>query len=82
MMRVELDGATSTAQAADDIFQRQGFDIGGMVSSAPVSVSSVNKAQEQRAHNASQAAVVHLARYKTAELKGVSNLEAPRQLQN
>lgn len=62
MMRVNLDGAMFTAQAAGNIFKRQGPDAGSMIFTASVSALLVNVPQKQSAYNASKAAVVHLAK--------------------
>ncbi|CAK4031206.1 NADP-dependent mannitol dehydrogenase [Lecanosticta acicola] len=68
VMRVNLDGAMYTAQAAGQIFQTQGLANGGggaagsMIFTASVSALLVNVPQRQSAYNASKAAVVHLAK--------------------
>lgn len=65
MMRVNLDGAMFTAQAAGKVFKKQagsgGFS-GSMIFTASVSALLVNVPQTQCAYNASKAAVVHLAK--------------------
>ncbi|GAB7325227.1 hypothetical protein MBLNU13_g09296t1 [Cladosporium sp. NU13] len=62
MMRVNLDGAMFTAQAAGNVFKRQGPGAGSMIFTASVSALLVNVPQKQSAYNASKAAVVHLAK--------------------
>ncbi|KAK4547356.1 hypothetical protein LTR36_001012 [Oleoguttula mirabilis] len=62
IMRVNLDGAMWTAQAAGNIFKRQGPGAGSMIFTASVSAILVNIPQRQSAYNASKAAVVHLAK--------------------
>lgn len=62
MMRVNLDGAMFTAQAAGNIFKKQGPGAGSMIFTASVSALLVNVPQKQSAYNASKAAVVHLAK--------------------
>jgi sorbose reductase len=62
IMRVNLDGAMFTAQAAGNIFKRQGPGASSMIFTASVSALLVNVPQKQSAYNASKAAVVHLAK--------------------
>ena len=62
MMRVNLDGAMFTAQAAGNVFKRQGPGARSMIFTASVSALLVNVPQRQCAYNASKAAVVHLAK--------------------
>jgi sorbose reductase len=62
IMRVNLDGAMFTAQAAGNVFKRQGPGAGSMIFTASVSALLVNVPQKQSAYNASKAAVVHLAK--------------------
>merc|ERR1712070_165566 len=62
MMKVNLDGAMWTAQAAGKIFKQQGPGAGSMIFTASVSALLVNIPQKQSAYNASKAAVVHLAK--------------------
>lgn len=60
IMRVNLDGAFFTAQAAARIFKAQGH--GNIIFTASVSAILVNVPQKQAAYNASKAGVVHLAK--------------------
>lgn len=60
IMRVNLDGAFWTAQAAGRIFKQQGF--GNLIFTASVSAILVNVPQKQAAYNASKAGLVQLAR--------------------
>jgi len=60
IMRVNLDGAFYTAQAAGKIFKSQGH--GNLIFTASVSAILVNVPQKQMAYNASKAAVVQMAR--------------------
>lgn len=60
IMKVNLDGAFWTAQAAARIFKPQGF--GNLIFTASVSAILVNVPQKQAAYNASKAGVVQLAR--------------------
>lgn len=60
LMKVNLDGAFYTAQAAGRIFKAQGH--GNVIFTASVSAVLVNRPQKQAAYNASKAAVVHLAK--------------------
>jgi sorbose reductase len=62
MMKVNLDGAFWTAQAAGKIFKEQGPGAGSMIFTASVSAILVNIPQRQAPYNASKAAVVHLAK--------------------
>lgn len=62
IMQVNLDGAMYTAQAAGNIFKKQGPGSGSMIFTASVSALLVNVPQRQAAYNASKAAVVHLAK--------------------
>jgi len=59
-MRVNLDGAFYTAQAAGILFKKQGH--GNVIFTASVSAILVNVPQKQMAYNASKAAVVQMAR--------------------
>lgn len=65
IMKVNLDGAFYTAQAAGNIFKRQGF--GNLIFTASVSAILVNVPQKQAAYNASKAGVVQLARCLSVE---------------
>ncbi|KIW99863.1 uncharacterized protein Z518_10791 [Rhinocladiella mackenziei CBS 650.93] len=60
IMKVNLDGAFWTAQAAGRIFKQQGF--GNLIFTASVSAILVNVPQKQAAYNASKAGLVQLAR--------------------
>lgn len=60
IMKVNLDGAFYTAQAAARIFKPQGS--GNLIFTASVSAVLVNTPQRQCAYNASKAGVVQLAR--------------------
>ncbi|RDW68142.1 oxidoreductase-1 [Coleophoma cylindrospora] len=60
IMRVNLDGAFYTAQAAGQIFKKQGY--GNVIFTASVSAILVNVPQKQMAYNASKAGVVQMAR--------------------
>lgn len=60
IMGINQDGAFFTAQAAGEIFKRQGH--GNLIFTASVSARLVNLPQRQAAYNASKAAVVHLAK--------------------
>ena len=60
IMKVNLDGAFYTAQAAGNIFKKQGS--GNLIFTASVSAILVNVPQKQAAYNASKAGVVQLAR--------------------
>ena len=61
-MQINVDGAWFTAQAAGEIFKRQGPGAGSMIFTASVSAILVNIPQKQAPYNASKAAVVHLAK--------------------
>ena len=61
-MAVNLDGAMFTAQAAGNIFKKQGPGACSMIFTASVSAILVNVPQQQAPYNASKAAVVHLAK--------------------
>lgn len=65
IMRVNLDGAFYTAQAAGKIFKTQGQE--NLIFTASVSAILVNVPQKQMAYNASKAAVVQMARYLAVE---------------
>ncbi|KAF2729903.1 oxidoreductase [Polyplosphaeria fusca] len=65
IMDVNLDGAFWTAQAAGNIFKKQGR--GNLIFTASVSAILVNVPQKQAAYNASKAAVVQLARCLSVE---------------
>ncbi|CAI7602593.1 oxidoreductase [Penicillium manginii] len=60
IMKVNLDGAFYSAQAAARVFKDQGF--GNVVFTASVSATLVNVPQKQAAYNASKAGVVQLAK--------------------
>ncbi|PYI20086.1 oxidoreductase [Aspergillus japonicus CBS 114.51] len=60
IMKVNLDGAFWTAQAAAQIFRKQGH--GNVIFTASVSATLVNVPQRQAAYNASKAGVVQLAK--------------------
>lgn len=62
MMAINLDGAFFTAQAAGNIFKKQGPGPHSMIFTASVSAYLVNIPQKQAPYNASKAAVVHLAK--------------------
>lgn len=61
-MAINFDGAMFTAQAAGNIFKRQGSGDASMIFTASVSASLINIPQKQAPYNASKAAVVHLAK--------------------
>ncbi|KAF2491810.1 oxidoreductase [Lophium mytilinum] len=65
VMKVNLDGAFYTAQAAARIFKVQGH--GNIVFTASVSAILVNVPQKQSAYNASKAGLVHLAKCLSVE---------------
>ncbi|KAL1607960.1 hypothetical protein SLS60_002899 [Paraconiothyrium brasiliense] len=65
VMAVNLDGAFYTAQAAGNIFKKQGH--GNLIFTASVSAILVNVPQKQAAYNASKAGVVQLARCLSVE---------------
>ncbi|KAF1849077.1 oxidoreductase [Cucurbitaria berberidis CBS 394.84] len=65
IMNVNLDGAFWTAQAAGNIFKKQGR--GNLIFTASVSAILVNVPQKQAAYNASKAGVVQLARCLSVE---------------
>ena len=65
IMRVNLDGAFFTAQAAARIFKKQGS--GNLIFTASVSAILVNVPQKQAAYNASKAGLVQLARCLSVE---------------
>ncbi|KAK3201326.1 hypothetical protein GRF29_185g626235 [Pseudopithomyces chartarum] len=65
VMAVNLDGAFYTAQAAGNIFKKQGR--GNLIFTASVSAILVNVPQKQAAYNASKAGVVQLARCLSVE---------------
>ncbi|KAI9734014.1 MAG: hypothetical protein M1834_002671 [Cirrosporium novae-zelandiae] len=60
IMKVNLDGAFYTAQAASKVFKEQGH--GNIIFTASVSAILVNVPQKQAAYNASKAGLVHLAK--------------------
>lgn len=62
IMAINLDGAMFTAQAAGNIFKKQGRGAHSMIFTASVSATLVNVPQKQAPYNASKAAVVHLAK--------------------
>ncbi|KAI9040587.1 oxidoreductase [Aspergillus affinis] len=65
VMKVNLDGAFYTAQAAARIFKTQGH--GNVIFTASVSATLVNVPQKQAAYNASKAGVVRLAKCLSVE---------------
>lgn len=65
IMKVNLDGAFYTAQAAARIFKAQGS--GNLIFTASVSAILVNVPQKQAAYNASKAGLVQLARCLSVE---------------
>lgn len=65
IMKVNLDGAFYTAQAAARIFKAQGH--GNLIFTASVSAILVNVPQKQAAYNASKAGLVQLARCLSVE---------------
>ncbi|KAJ5606605.1 hypothetical protein N7510_009386 [Penicillium lagena] len=65
IMKVNLDGAFYTAQAAARIFKTQGY--GNVIFTASVSATLVNVPQKQAAYNASKAGVVQLAKCLSVE---------------
>lgn len=65
IMKINLDGAFYTAQAAGNIFKRQ--ESGNLIFTASVSAILVNVPQKQAAYNASKAGVVQLARCLSVE---------------
>lgn len=65
IMKVNLDGAFWTAQAAARIFKPQGY--GNLIFTASVSAILVNVPQKQAAYNASKAGLVQLARCLSVE---------------
>ncbi|KAJ5274846.1 hypothetical protein N7505_003391 [Penicillium chrysogenum] len=65
IMKVNLDGAFYSAQAAARLFKTQGF--GNIIFTASVSANLVNIPQKQAAYNASKAGVVQLARCLSVE---------------
>ncbi|KAJ5814548.1 hypothetical protein N7474_006325 [Penicillium riverlandense] len=65
IMKVNLDGAFYTAQAAARIFKTQGH--GNVIFTASVSATLVNVPQKQAAYNASKAGVVQLAKCLSVE---------------
>lgn len=64
-MKVNLDGAFYTAQAAARIFKKQGY--GNVIFTASVSATLVNIPQKQAAYNASKAGVVQMAKCLSVE---------------
>ncbi|GKZ92661.1 hypothetical protein CBS115989_2170 [Aspergillus niger] len=60
IMKVNLDGAFYSAQAAARIFKQQGY--GNIIFTASVSATLVNVPQKQAAYNASKAGVVQMAK--------------------
>ena len=68
VMRINIDGAFWTAQAAGKIFEKQGS--GNVIFTASVSAILVNLPQRQAAYNASKAAVVQLAKCLAVEWAG------------
>ena len=68
VMKINLDGAFWTAQAAGRIFEKQG--VGNLIFTASVSAVLVNVPQRQAAYNASKAAVVQLAKCLAVEWAG------------
>ncbi|KAJ5096399.1 oxidoreductase [Penicillium alfredii] len=65
IMKVNLDGAFYSAQAAARIFKQQGH--GNIIFTASVSANLVNVPQRQAAYNASKAGVVQLAKCLSVE---------------
>ncbi|KAH8435213.1 SDR family oxidoreductase [Aspergillus melleus] len=65
VMKVNLDGAFYSAQAAARIFKAQGH--GNVIFTASVSATLVNVPQKQAAYNASKAGVVRLAKCLSVE---------------
>ncbi|KAA8649634.1 hypothetical protein EYZ11_002650 [Aspergillus tanneri] len=65
IMKVNLDGAFYTAQAAARIFKNHGR--GNVIFTASVSATLVNVPQKQTAYNASKAAVVQMAKCLSVE---------------
>lgn len=65
IMKVNLDGAFYTAQAAARIFKKQGY--GNVIFTASVSATLVNIPQKQAAYNASKAGVVQMAKCLSVE---------------
>ncbi|OGE49395.1 hypothetical protein PENARI_c021G12239 [Penicillium arizonense] len=65
IMKVNLDGAFYSAQAAGRIFKAQGY--GNVIFTASVSATLVNVPQKQAAYNASKAGVVQLAKCLSVE---------------
>ncbi|KAJ5087064.1 hypothetical protein NUU61_008371 [Penicillium alfredii] len=65
IMKVNLDGAFYSAQAAARIFKEQGH--GNVIFTASVSATLVNVPQKQAAYNASKAGVVQLAKCLSVE---------------
>ncbi|OJJ49474.1 hypothetical protein ASPZODRAFT_129952 [Penicilliopsis zonata CBS 506.65] len=65
IMKVNLDGAFYSAQAAARIFKTQGH--GNVIFTASVSATLVNLPQKQAAYNASKAGVVQLAKCLSVE---------------
>ncbi|PLB50026.1 oxidoreductase [Aspergillus steynii IBT 23096] len=65
IMKVNLDGAFYSAQAAARIFKTQGS--GNVIFTASVSATLVNVPQKQAAYNASKAGVVRLAKCLSVE---------------
>ncbi|KAL1862275.1 hypothetical protein Plec18170_001100 [Paecilomyces lecythidis] len=65
IMKVNLDGAFYSAQAAARVFKGQGH--GNIVFTASVSATLVNVPQKQAAYNASKAGVVQLAKCLSVE---------------
>ncbi|KAJ5206435.1 Short-chain dehydrogenase/reductase SDR [Penicillium cf. griseofulvum] len=65
IMKVNLDGAFYSAQAAGRIFKEQGH--GNIIFTASVSATLVNLPQKQAAYNASKAGVVQLSKCLSVE---------------
>ncbi|KAJ5190190.1 oxidoreductase [Penicillium cinerascens] len=65
IMKVNLDGAFYSAQAAARIFKQQGH--GNVIFTASVSATLVNVPQKQAAYNASKAGVVQMAKCLSVE---------------
>ncbi|KIW44365.1 uncharacterized protein PV06_05379 [Exophiala oligosperma] len=65
IMKVNLDGAFWTAQAAGRIFKRQGF--GNIIFTASVSAILVNTPQRQSVYNSSKSGLVMLAKCLSVE---------------
>lgn len=76
IMKVNLDGAMFTAQAAGNVFKKQGPGNCSMIFTASVSGILVNVPQKQSAYNASKAAVIHLAKSLAVEWTDFARVNA------